>query len=213
MTVPSLPRAPNAVVDVSEPELVRLRDGSLVALRPTTAADEPVLRSFLAGLCLEARHLRFFSAAADMSCAAHMAAETSAGRFGLVAHDEMGVLVGHAQYVQLDRTRAEVAVEVADHLHDRGLGTILIERLAAVAEQDGITHFVADVLPENHAMLDVFCESFDARVTFRDGVDKVEFPTSAWQTASGRFPDQAKAQVPGPGARQMTASQRSVVVA
>ena len=182
----------------AEPELVRLRDGSLVTLRPTTAADEPALRLFLAGLCLEARRLRFFSGAVDIGCAAHLAADTSTGRFGLVAHDELGALVAHALYIQLDRTRAEVAVEVADHLHDRGLGTILIERLALVAEQRGITHFVAEVLSENHAMLDVFREGFDGRVIRREGSEKtVEFPTLAWRTASERFPEQHRSGDPG----------------
>ncbi len=196
MTVPSSPQALSVVVEVSEPELVRLRDGSLVTLRPATAADEPALRSFLAGLCLEARRLRFFSGAVDLSCAAHLAADTSAGRFGLVAHDEMGALVAHALYIPLDRKRAEVAVEVADHLHDRGLGTILIERLGAVAERHGITRFVAEVLPDNRAMLDVFRDGFNAHVACRDGVDRVEFPTSAWRTASERFPEQSRPDDP-----------------
>jgi GNAT superfamily N-acetyltransferase len=183
-------------VIVSEPELVRLRDGSLVTLRATTATDEPALRSFLAGLCLEARRLRFFSGAVDIGCAAHLAAETGAGRFGLVAHDEMGALVAHALYIQLDGTRAEVAVEVADHLHDRGLGTILLERLGVVAERHGITRFVAEVLPENRPMLDVFRDGFDAQVACRDGVDRVEFPTSAWRAASERFPERPRSGDP-----------------
>jgi GNAT superfamily N-acetyltransferase len=197
MAVPSTPQAPSAVAALSEPEPVRLRDGSLVTLRPTTPADEPALRAFLAGLCLEARRLRFFSGAVNLSYAAHSAADASAGRFGLVAHDELGALVAHALYIQLDATRAEVAVEVADHLHGRGLGTILIERLGAVAERHGVTRFVAEVLPENGAMLDVFRVGFDAHVARRDGVDRVEFPTSAWRTASKRFPERARSDDPG----------------
>lgn len=171
-----------------ETELVRLRDGCSVTIRPASTLDEPALRSFLAGLCLEARRLRFFTVAADVSKAAHWAASTGADRCGLVAHDETGVLVGHAAYIQLDETRAEVAVEVADHLHDRGLGTILIERLAVIAEQHGITHFVAEVLSENHAMLDVFREGFDGRVVLHEGPEeRVEFLTSGWRLARERF--------------------------
>ena len=169
-------------------ELVHLRDGCSVTIRPAAARDEPALRSFLAGLCLEARRLRFFTGAADVSKAAHWAASTGADRCGLIAHDETGVLVGHAAYIQLDETRAEVAVEVADHLHDRGLGTILIERLAVIAEQRGITHFVAEVLSENQAMLDVFREGFDARVVHHEGPEeRVEFLTSGWRLAHERF--------------------------
>jgi L-amino acid N-acyltransferase YncA len=178
----------------SRVELVHLRDGCSVTIRPATAQDEPALRSFLQGLCLEARRLRFFTGAADVSKAAHWAASTGADRCGLVARDETGVLVGHAAYIQLDETReldekrAEVAVEVADHLHDRGLGTILIERLAMIAEQHGITHFVAEVLSENHAMLEVFREGFDGRVVLHEGPEeRVEFLTSGWRLARERF--------------------------
>jgi acetate---CoA ligase (ADP-forming) len=180
--------------DLTRPELVRLRDGSQVTLRAVSAQDEPALRAFLAGLSEQARRLRFFSGAVDVTSAAHLTGATDGGRLGLLAHDETGVLVAHALYIPLDDTRAEVAVEVADHLHDRGLGTILIERLAAVAEQRGITHFVAEVLPENHAMLDVFRDGFDARVDFREGTDKVELPTAAWRMASERFPVQRPGQ-------------------
>jgi L-amino acid N-acyltransferase YncA len=172
----------------SPSEIVQLRDGSHVTLRPATAGDEAALRSFLSGLCLEARRLRFFSGAADIDSVAHWATATGPDRYGLIAHDRTGAIAGHATYVQLDSarglpTRAEVAVEVADDLHGRGLGTILVERLAAIAERRGIARFLAEVLPENRAMLDVFRDGFDARPHFHDGVDSVEFPTSAWRLA------------------------------
>jgi predicted GNAT family acetyltransferase len=140
------------------------------------------------GLCLEARRLRFFSGAVNIGSAAHLAATTDTRHYGLVAHDEEGVLVGHATYVKLDKTRAEVAVEIADHLHGRGLGTILVGRLAIIAKQNGITHFVAEVLCENRAMLDVFREGFDARVVRQEGSDlRVEFLTASWRLARERF--------------------------
>ena len=156
-------------------------------MRPASAQDEPALRSFLAGLCLEARRLRFFTGAADIGKAAHWAAAADTDRYGLLAHDEQGVLVAHAAYIQLDEKSAEVAVEVADHLHGRGLGTILVERLAAVAEERGITHFVAEVLHQNREMLDVFRNGFDAHFALRDGTDAVEFPTASWRLARERF--------------------------
>jgi GNAT superfamily N-acetyltransferase len=160
----------------------------MVAIRPASAEDEPALRSFLERLCLEARRLRFFTGAADLACAAHIASVTDATHYGLLAHDELGVLVGHATYVQLDETHAEVAVEVADHLHGRGLGTVLIERLAVIAEQRGITYFVAEALCENRAMLDVFREGFDGRVVRREGPqERVEFLTAGWRLARERF--------------------------
>lgn len=164
-------------------------------MRPSTAWDEPALRSFLAGLSAEARRLRFFTGAADVGLAAHRAAATGCDRCGLLALDELGAVVAHAAYFQFGETRAEVAVEVADHLHGHGLGTILIEWLAVIAEEHGITHFVAEVLPENRAMLDVFRDGFDASVALHDGTDAIEFSTASWRLAHERYGEAAR----GPG--------------
>lgn len=174
--IPS-PRSVPGRQDVAEEQLVRLRDGSSVTVRRSAAQDEPALHSFLEGLCLEARRLRFFTGAADMDYAAHLAAATGADRYGVVVEDDAGAIVGHAVYILLDESRAEVAVEVADRLHGLGLGTIMIERLARVAEERGIERFIAEVLPDNRAMLEVFRDGFDARVTFREG-------TPAWSERS-----------------------------
>ena len=159
-----------------------------MTVRGVEATDEAALSLFLSGLSPEARRMRFFSGGVNLAWAAHQAADTATAGCGLVAHDETGVLVGHASFVPVGPNRAEVAVEVADHLHGRGLGTILIERLAVIAEQRGITHFVAEVLCQNRAMLDVFREGFDARVVRCDGLEEaVEFLTSGWRLAHERF--------------------------
>jgi GNAT superfamily N-acetyltransferase len=172
-------------------EVVKLRDGSSVTVRAVGQDDEAPLLRFLTDLCADSRRLRFFSGCVDVAGAAHWAAGTPAGRYGLLAHDEMGALVAHAACVQFDQTRAEVAMEVADHLHDCGLGTTLLERLAAVAEEHGITQFVAEVLPENRLMLDVFRDGFDAQVALRGGIEIVRFPTSSWRLARERFDGQS----------------------
>lgn len=166
---------------------MRLRDGTPVTIRAAVRQDEAALRSFLTGLGPEARRMRFFTGAADISSAAKWAATTGRGRYGVVAHDEMGAIAGHAAYVKLDRERAEVAVEVADDMHGRGLGTLLVERLAAVAERRGIKRFVAEVLRENREMLAVFCDGFDAELEAHDGTDAVEFATASWRLAHERF--------------------------
>jgi GNAT superfamily N-acetyltransferase len=169
-------------------ERVRLRTREVVEIRELRADDEPRLRRFLDGLCLEARWLRFFTPAIDLERMAHTVAATGPGRLGLLALDRAGDVVGHALSIELGGKRAEVAVEVADRLHGAGLGTILVERLAQRAEQRGLTTFVAQVLPDNRAMLDVFRDGFDARVAVAAGVDAVEFPTSAWRLAHARYP-------------------------
>jgi GNAT superfamily N-acetyltransferase len=166
---------------------VSLRDGSQVTVSPVSEGDEDELLGLLENLCLESRRMRFFSGAVDLENAAHWAALTSAGRYGLIAREESGAVVGHAAYILLDSEHAEVALEVADQLHGRGLGTLLVEHLAARAERHGVTKFVAEVLCENRAMLDVFREGFDARVIRQAGPEqRVEFLTSGWRLARER---------------------------
>jgi GNAT superfamily N-acetyltransferase len=177
-------------MSLDEPTTACMRDGSRVTIRLSAANDEPALFKFLTGLCLEARRLRFFTGAVDVGEAAHLGAESNPHRAGLLAFDEDGDLVGHALFIGLGKNepcRAEVAVEVADDLHGLGLGTILIERLGEIAEHRGVSTFVAEVLPENEAMLDVFRDGFGADVHWREGIECVEFPTSAWRLAHERY--------------------------
>lgn len=178
------------MTSVTEPidvPCVRLRDGSTVRLRAASAADEQALRDFLEQLCPSSLRYRFFTGAANIDDAAHWAAAGGEGSEGIVAVSERGEIVGHAAYIPIDGERAEVAVEVADRLHGLGLGTTMIERLAEQAQRRGISRFVAEVLPENVAMLDVFRDGFDAKVVFDRGTDAIEFPTAAWRLAKRRF--------------------------
>ena len=80
-------------------------------------------------------------------------------RYGLVATvDGHGQMVGHAGLErELDRPeRAEVALEIADAMQGKGLGTVLLCQLAEAANELGIQVMVAEVLPENRQMLRVF---------------------------------------------------------
>jgi ribosomal protein S18 acetylase RimI-like enzyme len=72
---------------------------------------------------------------------------------------EVGVVLqGFAggRYVMLQPGRAEAAFTVVDQHQGRGLGTVLLRHLAAIAAGAGIDEFVAEVLPDNTPMLEVF---------------------------------------------------------
>jgi len=166
---------------------VRLRDGRWVIVREARPADRQAIGDFLAGLCLEAKRLRFFTGGADMQRMTSMVTAGGPGRLGLVAEDDSGAVVGHAICIEFGDSRAEIALEVADSLHGEGLGTVLVERLAELAERRGISTLVAEVLPDNRLMLDVLRDGFDARVKWSEGVDEVEFPAASWRLARQRF--------------------------
>ncbi|MDT5254896.1 MAG: hypothetical protein QOH07_3850, partial [Mycobacterium sp.] len=69
---------------------------------------------------------------------------------------ESGTLIGVASYVVCGRpATAEVAVVVAHNDHLRGVGTVLLRRLAHIARANGFRHLVADVLTTNHLMFKV----------------------------------------------------------
>ena len=71
-----------------------------------------------------------------------------------------GTLVAVGRYDRLpESTEAEVAFVVADSFQHHGLGTLLLDELAAAAWVRSITVFVASTLAENRSMLDVFHHS------------------------------------------------------
>ena len=173
--------------DSGRPDLVRLRDGSLVTVRPVNARDEPALAVIPVGLCLEARRLRFFSGAADMASPRTWWRPRAPDRFGLVAMTRRVCWSGMPSTSRSMMTRAEVAVEVADRMHGLGLGTILIERLAAVAEQRGVTRFVARGAagqPGDAGRVPRWLRC-GAQLPRWNGA--VEFPTASWRLARERF--------------------------
>ena len=139
-----------------------LRDGSTLRLRATTAGDEQALIDFFERLSPEARHLRFQGAVrVDAHLVAPFLDGDGAESLSLVGElvDSSGSarVVAIGTYVRLrDPSRAEVAFAVADSMQRRGIGSRLLERLAVHARQEGVERFVAQVLPENMAMLRVF---------------------------------------------------------
>ncbi|MGZ4393864.1 MAG: GNAT family N-acetyltransferase [Gaiellaceae bacterium] len=167
---------------------VILRDGSTLRLRPPHAADAEALLAFFADLSERSRYLRF-----------HGLPEL--GR-GLVEPwvepnwTDIGALIGSlgdpgeervvalASYARLREPRtAEVAFAVADDLQGRGVGTRLLEQLAALAGEAGIEQFVAVVMPENRLMLAVFEDAgFKVGRALEGGEIEVRFPIAATET-------------------------------
>ncbi|SFE86790.1 GNAT family N-acetyltransferase [Blastococcus tunisiensis] len=67
-------------------------------------------------------------------------------------------LVGAVQFVPVEADVAEVAAVVDSAWHSHGVGTVLLEELAAVAVGAGIQRLVADVLAENGPMTRVLSD-------------------------------------------------------
>ena len=136
---------------------VVLRDGSVAHLRPITPQDADGVRTFHAEQSPDSIYMRFFVPVRD-------ATDDMVRRTTVVDYRDHLVLVmtirdkpiGYARLDRLDSETAEVAFNVADAHHGKGIGSILLEHLAVIGLELGVARFVADVLPENRKMLGVF---------------------------------------------------------
>ena len=158
---------------------VVLADGGTVHVRPIRPADGDLLVDFHNRLSAETVYLRFFSpkpvlAARDVQRFTHVDYDTRVALIALLG----GRIIGVARYDRVPGTTdAEVAFVIDDEHQGRGLGTIFLEYLAAAARRHGITRFVADTLPHNVRMLEVFrTAGFTAEQAYADGVVRVTFP-------------------------------------
>nr|WP_274997427.1 GNAT family N-acetyltransferase [Promicromonospora iranensis] len=147
---------------------VVLRDGSTTHVRPIRPEDSDALQRFQMAQSERSTYLRFFAALqripermlTQLVTVDHVRrAALVAVRPGTGGED----IVGVARYDVVDdqpgRRTAEVAFNIADALQGQGLGSVLLEHIAAAARERGVHRFVAEVLPQNRAMLGVFREA------------------------------------------------------
>ncbi|MFF4113219.1 bifunctional acetate--CoA ligase family protein/GNAT family N-acetyltransferase [Streptomyces sp. NPDC001714] len=138
-----------------------LADGTTVCIRSVTPGDRDRLKGFYDEMSAENLRLRFFSVsrrsaamAADRACA-----PARPGYRALLA-ETRGRVLGLAEYDTGEdgRESAEISIAVADGLHHRGVGTLLVEHLVSAARGDGVTTFTADALSENREVLRLFAD-------------------------------------------------------
>jgi GNAT superfamily N-acetyltransferase len=65
-------------------------------------------------------------------------------------------IVAGGRYIVVQPGQAEVAFTVLDQYQGQGIGALLLRHLVAIAKDAGLKELIADVLPENGAMLKVF---------------------------------------------------------
>ena len=163
---------------------VLLRDGHPVHLRPITPADGDALRRFHRGLSARTVYFRFFGAKPELTDedVAYFTGVDHRTRVALIALDRQEI-VGVGRFDDLGDGSAEIAFLIQDGMQGRGLGSVLLEHLAAAAREVGVTRFVAEVLPENSRMLATFREAgYDLVQRREDDVIAVAFdiePTQA----------------------------------
>lgn len=176
--------APPAVDDPAAPRLV-LRDGTVASVRRSTPADRDAMRRFFHELSPESRRRRFFTAGEPADALIDTLCDSADEHRSvtLVAVRQVGDdtrLIAVGSYIANTPTVAEAAFAVDDRFQGKGLGTELLERLAAIAADHGFHRFAATTLTDNNAMLEVFRDSgFEVRSKSAPGCIEVGLTLTA----------------------------------
>ncbi len=172
-----------SMVHATGPAYALLADGTTVEIRPADPADFDAVKAMHEAMSRDNTYLRFFNLS-------RLAVETEARRIC------RGSGPGHAALLALSadevvgcgsynapaepdgpENTAEVAFAVADHMHHRGIATLLLEHLVSLARVHQITAFTAETLCENTPMLRVFADAgLPVQRYSEDGVVEMIFP-------------------------------------
>lgn len=140
---------------IGEPaELLKLRDGRVVAVRPLERRDRPLLAAAIGRLSDHSRYLRFASAKPRMTEHEldHLVDVDHHAHEALLAIDPLTSQgVGVVRYVQVpgEPGVVELAATVADDWQGIGLGSALLATLMQRARDEGHSAFRASVLAVN----------------------------------------------------------------
>jgi acyl-CoA synthetase (NDP forming)/RimJ/RimL family protein N-acetyltransferase len=161
-------------------------DGGTVHLRPICPEDAEGINGLMDRSSDQTRYYRFFGPMKRLS-------EKDLHRFTHVDHvDRVAFVVllgdqiiGVGRFDRYPGTDdAEVAFLVEDAHQGRGLGSVLLEHLAAAARERGIKRFVAEVLAQNSRMVRVFQDAgYESERSYEDGVVHLTFPIDQTEDA------------------------------
>ena len=141
-----------------------LRDGRRVEIRALKPDDREWLVAAVGRASDQSLYRRFFGAKRDFSEReiAFFLNVDFVNHVALVAvleEDGRPVIIAGGRYVVVQSGKAEVAFAVVDRYQGQGIGAALLRHLAAIARAAGLEELIAEVLPDNIAMLKVFEKS------------------------------------------------------
>ena len=161
---------------------VVIRDGSTVCLRQAEEGDVAALLQFLQSLSPQSLYYRFHGrpTLSETRVRALLGLEGHPAATLIAEADDRIVGFASCYRAEHDSRHAEVAFAVADAVQGLGIGTRLLEQLAARARRTGIDTFEAEVLGDNRQMLHVFRDSgFTESVSRQDGICHVTLSLAA----------------------------------
>jgi GNAT superfamily N-acetyltransferase len=157
-----------------------LRDGSKMLIRAIRPDDKRRLLCHFQGLSARSVYFRFFGLRRsleddDLRRFTELDFVNHVGLAATIASDGEERFIGVGRYIRKQGLpHGEVAFAVLDPYQGHGIGTLLLKHLAKIAQINGITRFVAEVMSNNHQMLEVFANSgFREHDSYESGVVRV----------------------------------------
>ena len=160
---------PSPYQDSAESGRLILRDGTTAEIHQAGTDDQDAVAGFFNHLSVDSRQRRFLSASPPGPELTRRLIAGGDPRSGLTLvatriHEGRVRVIAVGSYLARNPKTAEVAFAVAEAFRGKGLGTLLLERLALIAARHGFTRFWALTTADNGPMLDVFRASgFDVR--------------------------------------------------
>lgn len=138
-----------------------LRNGRRVEIRALKPEDRDSLLAAVGRTSDQSLYRRFFTfkrsfTDQEVDFYVNVDFSTHVALVAVLEENGRAEIVGGARYIVMRPGQAEVAFAVADEHQGNGIGAALMRHLTALAQQAGLSELVADVLPDNTAMLKVF---------------------------------------------------------
>jgi len=161
-----------------------------IQIRTASAADCEAIKSFVVGLSLRARFLRFFTPASPPTPAVLRGLCGGGRTTDVLVATAGGTVIGHA--MAADSTGpdggqvTDIGLVVADRWQHRGVGSDLFGRVIARAAARGVRGLEMDVLPENRTMLAMISRRWaDASYEYDGGSVIVRVPLAGAPAPEG----------------------------
>ena len=138
-----------------------LRDGRPIEIRALRPDDRAEMLAAVGRTSTQSLRRRFFVpkkvfSEQELAFFLNIDFENHVALVAQIDEDGSPTIVGGGRYIVVQPGQAEIAFVVVDAYQGQGIGTILMRHLAVLACDAGLNELIAEVLPENTAMLKVF---------------------------------------------------------
>jgi GNAT superfamily N-acetyltransferase len=169
--------ADSSITAIAEPAnycaVETLRNGSHVTIRALRPDDRDDFVASASRVSADSLHRRFFTVKREfnereISFFVNVDFVSHVALVAMLSEGDRPTIVGGARYVVVAPGAAEVAFAILDQYQRQGIGTILMRHLGKIAHAAGLRELIAEVLPQNAAMLKVFGSSGYSLATTAD---------------------------------------------